>query len=195
MLYDLHGNRKYLTARERHAFISAAHQFSPEVETFCLTLAYTGARISEVLSLTPARIDLDLRCIIIESLKKRRMGIFRSVPVPETLLTRLNNVHKLTFTSETPRRSDQRLWPWCRTTAWSTVKNVMRRAGIYGAYAMPKGLRHGFAVESVTEAVIPLNVVQRWLGHARIETTAIYANAVGKEERMLAQRLWAVRTA
>lgn len=38
--------------------------------------------------------------------------------------------------------------------------------------------------------VIPLNIVQRWLGHARIETTAIYASAIGDEERNLARRAW-----
>jgi hypothetical protein len=37
---------------------------------------------------------------------------------------------------------------------------------------------------------IPLNIVQRWLGHARIETTAIHASAIGDEERNLARRAW-----
>jgi hypothetical protein len=32
--------------------------------------------------------------------------------------------------------------------------------------------------------------VQRWLGHARIETTAIYASAIGDEKRNLARRAW-----
>jgi len=33
-------------------------------------------------------------------------------------------------------------------------------------------------------------IVQRWLGHARIETTAICASAIGDEERNLARRAW-----
>jgi len=37
---------------------------------------------------------------------------------------------------------------------------------------------------------VPLNIVQRWLGHARMETTAIYANVLGDEERSLARRTW-----
>ena len=64
-------------------------------------------------------------------------------------------------------------------------------AGVLGTWATPKGLRHGLCVEGTTDAGIPLNVMQRWLGHARIETTAIYANAIGTEERRLARRLWA----
>jgi site-specific recombinase XerD len=35
---------------------------------------------------------------------------------------------------------------------------------------------------------IPLNLVQNWLGHAQIATTAIYA--VGAEEKDIARRMW-----
>jgi integrase len=38
---------------------------------------------------------------------------------------------------------------------------------------------------------IPLPIVQRWLGHSRLETTAIYLDVSGDEERELAKRLWA----
>jgi integrase/recombinase XerD len=40
------------------------------------------------------------------------------------------------------------------------------------------------------QAGIPLNLLQRWLGHAQLTTTAIYANAVGPEERTIAARMW-----
>lgn len=65
----------------------------------------------------------------------------------------------------------------------------MRRAGIAESVCKPKALRHAFAVEAGQKG-IPLNIVQRWLGHARIETTAIYASAIGDEERNLARRAW-----
>ena len=54
---------------------------------------------------------------------------------------------------------------------------------------MPKGLRHGFAVEALQSGV-PINVVSKWLGHARIETTAIYTEVTGKEERFFAEKMW-----
>jgi integrase len=44
-----------------------------------------------------------------------------------------------------------------------------------------------FSVSCFWEA----NLVQRWLGHAQLATTAIYADAVGEEERGIAARLWA----
>jgi integrase len=60
-LYDQEGNRKYLTREERRAFMDAAGRVTPEVRAFCMILAYTGARISEVLALTPARFDFAAR--------------------------------------------------------------------------------------------------------------------------------------
>jgi site-specific recombinase XerD len=66
----------------------------------------------------------------------------------------------------------------------------LERAGIEGSQASPQGLWHGFGVVCI-EKGIPLNLVQRWLGHAQLSTTAIYADAVGEEERGIAAKLWA----
>jgi site-specific recombinase XerD len=62
-------------------------------------------------------------------------------------------------------------------------------ADITGPQASPKGLRQGFGVTAV-QAGIPLNLVQKWLGHAQLSTTAIYADAVGAEEQEIAERMW-----
>jgi len=82
-----------------------------------------------------------------------------------------------------------RLWSWSPVTAWRHVKAVMQAAGIRGVQASPKGLRHGFGVAAV-QARIPLNLVQRWLGHAQLSTTAIYAEAIGPEEQEITARMW-----
>ena len=65
----------------------------------------------------------------------------------------------------------------------------MARANIRGLQASPKGLRHGFGVHAVQSGV-PLNLVQKWLGHAQLSTTAIYTNAVGPEEYAIAEKMW-----
>ena len=190
VLFNRAGKRKYLTNDERQAFISAAKTHPREVRTFCLVLAYTGCRISEALQLTADRIDPAGGLVVFESLKKRRSGIFRAVPVPPALLDALELVHGV---SEVQSRPDGgaglRLWPWSRSTAWRRVREVMQAAGITGPQASPKGLRHGFGVAAV-QAGIPLNLVQRWLGHADLATTAIYVDAVGVEEQELAARMW-----
>ena len=74
-------------------------------------------------------------------------------------------------------------------TAWRRIRGVMEAAGIDGAHASAKGLRHGFGVAAVS-AGVPLNLLQKWLGHAHLTTTVIYADAIGEEEHAIAARMW-----
>jgi len=191
-LYDEYGRRKYLTDVERTAFLKAAATAAPEVRTFCHVLAYTGCRLSEALSVTPGQVDYANGVIVFESLKKRKRGEFRAVPIPPILQDMLISVHKLhgTVWEMDEAGGQTRLWPWARITAWRHVKDVLRVAELHGPQATPKGLRHGFGVAAIS-AGVPLNLVQRWLGHAQMSTTAIYANAIGEEERQIAARMWA----
>lgn len=188
-LYDQTGKRKYLTIDERRAFMDVAASLPPEVYAFCATLAYTGARISEVLALTPDRIDFADGLIIFKCLKKRREGVYRAVPVPQVLLDLLDSVHGIRAEQNRPIQPQARLWPWCRTTGWNHIKRAMAEADIVGVHACPKGFRHGLGVCALQNAV-PLNMVRKWLGHSRLSTTAIYGDAVGDEERKIAGRLW-----
>jgi integrase/recombinase XerD len=189
-LYDRDGHRKYLTAGERVAFLKAAQEAPREVRTFCGLLHYTGCRISEGLALDASRVDMKDRRIVFESLKKRKRGVFRPVPVPPAFLDTLNLVHNIRAAQK--REGGGKgvvLWDWCRTTAWTRVCEVMKAAGIEGPHATPKGLRHGFGVNATVNSV-PLNKVQKWLGHADMKTTAIYADATGAEEDQIAGRMW-----
>jgi integrase len=190
-LHTATGARKYLTAAERATFLNAAELADRQVRTLCMTLAYAGCRLSEALALTVDRVDLAAGTLVFESLKKRRAGIYRAVPVPPALLEALDLVHGI---REYQTRRGQggggaRLWPWSRMTGWRAVHAVMRQARLDGPHASPKGLRHGFGVAAVS-AGIPLNLVQKWLGHAQLSTTAIYADAVGAEEKDIAKRMW-----
>ena len=187
-LFDHTGRRKYLTGEERLRFLAAAARADRRIRTLCMTLTFTGCRISEALALTPGRIDMDGGLIVFETLKKRRHGVFRAVPVPGELTEALDLVHGIRE-SRRRNREDSLLWPISRMTAWRQITAVMKAAGIRGPQASPKGLRHGFGVAAI-EAGIPLNMLQKWLGHAQLSTTAIYAEAMGEEEMALARRLW-----
>jgi site-specific recombinase XerD len=57
-------------------------------------------------------------------------------------------------------------------------------ANIMDRLAIPKAARHAFGVNAVQNSVV-LNIVQRWMGHARIETAAIYTDVIGEDERYL----------
>ena len=149
---------------------------------FGLTLFYTGCRISEALNLTTAGVDLSQRCLVFETLKRRKPGVFRAIPIPDELV-------KLLVPLLATAAPSGRIWALSRATAFRCIKAQMIQAGITGAMASPKGLRHGFAVAAVAQS-IPLPTVQKWLGHARLETTAIYLGVTDDEERNLARRLW-----
>jgi integrase len=188
-LYDGSGHRKYLTERERTAFIkAAAHQDGP-VFTFCLVLKETGCRISEALELTPNQIDLSAGVIIFRCLKKRRPGVHRAVPVSSKVLSTLQEVNDIRHKQKDSDAEDTRLWPWHRATAHRYVTAVMGEAKITGPHATAKGLRHGFGVAALSRGV-PINILQKWLGHASLSTTAIYGDAVGAEERKMARKMW-----
>jgi integrase/recombinase XerD len=192
-LFGPSGSRKYLNAAERQRFIESAQRAPPMVRLFCLVLRWSGGRISEILALTPAAIDIDGGVVNLETLKRRKRGIVRQVPLPEYVLNDIERYFGLRLLQRDADLAVKRIWCWSRTTAWRRVKEVMAEAGISGAPAMPKGLRHGFGVNAF-ETSVPPHLVQRWLGHASLKTTSIYGNVMGPEERAFATRMWAKKS-
>jgi integrase/recombinase XerD len=185
------GSRKYLNAFERRRFRGALRLAPESVRLFCLTLIWSGGRISEVLGLTPQAIDLDAGVVSLKTLKRRARGFVRQVPLPPMLLRELERAYGLRTVQRDPACASLRLWPWGRTTAWRYVKTTMTAADIVGPAASPKGLRHSFGVAAF-QAKVPPHIVQRWLGHASLRTTAIYAEVSGREERAFASRMWRI---
>ena len=190
-LFTINGKRKYLTSDERERFLTQANQHERgEVRTLCLVMAYTGCRISEALELTADKIDLSAKSIVFRTLKQRERMTYRAVPVPDSVLDALDLVHRVRKAQKSKgSRKKTKLWSWGRTQATKHICNMMEQAGITGAHASPKGLRHGFGVKAATETRNP-RLVQKWLGHRYLETTTIYMDAVGEEERELAARMW-----
>lgn len=180
-LFDPAGRRKYLTYGERSRFLKEAAVADAETAALAQLLAHTGCRVSEALELTPGRLDAGTCSVVFRTLKRRRV-VFRAVPVPEHLMKQLMMLAER-------RQPEERLWSWCRQTAWRHVKRLMAASDVRGAQAMPKGLRHGFGIANA-EHNVPAALTRIWMGHARIETTAIYQHAVGEEERAFAKRLW-----
>jgi len=192
-LYDTSGNRLYLSAKERATFMEAAKDAPRPVRSFSAVLHGTGCRISEALALTPRRIDLADGAIIFETLKKRRKGVYRAVPTDPEVLELLDMVHGIREAQARGKGDalDAPLWSWERTTAWRKIKALMDAAGIKdGAHKTPKGLRHGYGIHAISSG-IPLNLLSKWMGHASLEVTAIYADATGEEAQSIAARMWA----
>lgn len=185
-LYSLKGERKYLNQSERRDFYKAAITFKDDIKLFCLALYFSGARIREIYELTIGSIDHSNKTLIIESLKKRRRGVYREIPIPNILLDQFK--YYIIKSDLDLKNNNSKLWSFSIRTANRYVKKVMNQAKIKGVKSSSKGLRHGFAVLAVSK--VPITQVQIWLGHSYLQTTAIYSTVSGKEERELAKRLW-----
>jgi integrase len=184
-LYNTDGKRLYLTPKERQAFYKAANRQPAKVKTLCYMLYHTGCRISEALNMTYGRIDIPAGEVVIQSLKKRsKKPHYRAIPVPKCFLNQLRTTHDFT-------NPDDFLWGWSRSHAWRLVKAVMKDAGINTKlpHATCKGLRHAFGIQAACKNV-PINIIQKLLGHNNISTTALYLDAVGAEKRELVSRMW-----
>ena len=188
-LYSRSGARLYLNRSECDRFSTIARQQEPHIAMLCLCLLYTGCRISEAVNLTIGDIQCEEATIAINSLKKRDKASVREISVPPVFIQKLEARISGTHKCDASNSQHHRLWPVERTTAWRWVKQVMADAEIIGLQASPKGLRHAFGIRAV-QSGIPLNLVQKWLGHTQLSTTAIYANAVGSEEHGIAMRMW-----
>jgi integrase/recombinase XerD len=187
-LYTPQGGRKYLNRAERLRALKAMKTLAIDKQLFAMTLAWTGARVSEVLALTPASFQLKPPIVAFRTLKQRTFS-FREVPVPPKLIAALNRAFGLRKAQRDRKLAASRLWPWSRVSAWRYIKTVMRLAKIAGRQACPRGLRHAFGVGALQSGV-PLNIIQKWLGHSDISSTAIYAAVCGPEEVAFAERFW-----
>lgn len=190
-LFDKDGNRKYLTPQERERFREATLAVSRSKRLFGLMLYHTGCRISEGLELRNKGVDFSSGCATVRTLKQRNGKVkFRQIPLPDDYLQALDDAYDLrTLQKRNNRTRNDFVWGWSRKYGWLVITEIMEKAGLQGIHATPKGLRHAFAIACIDKS-IPLNMVQKWMGHSSIQNTAIYADALGHEERKLAARLW-----
>jgi site-specific recombinase XerD len=76
--------------------------------------------------------------------------------------------------------------PWSSAAVRAEFRRVAARAGVRRRFA-PHQLRHAHAIELARDGV-PLNIIQRQLGHANLGTTSIYLQGIDPEETITAVR-------
>ena len=186
-LYTSNGARKYLTDVERDRFIRTAYAANPRDRALCLTIAFTGCRISEVLAIRAGSLVPDEGLITVRTLKRRRVH-FRAIPVPAFLFDAIAAGSACGRDYD----PDRRLFPITRSRAWQITKALLREAGIGpGPHATCKAFRHSLALKAVRSGV-PINLVQKWLGHANLASSLSYLDFVTPDERAMAMRMWEV---
>jgi integrase/recombinase XerD len=70
--------------------------------------------------------------------------------------------------------------PWAATAARGELRQLAVDAGVRRRFA-PHQLRHGHAVELAREGV-PVNIIQRQLGHTDLGTTSTYLQGIDPAE-------------
>ena len=78
--------------------------------------------------------------------------------------------------------------PWSGAAVRSEFRRLAVRAGVRRRFA-PHQLRHAHALElELAREGVPLNIIQRQLGHANLGTTSIYLQGIDPEEIITAVR-------
>ena len=188
-LYDAAGRRLWLTQEELHAFLHVLPRQTP-LQTFCTFLVYTGCWVSEACAVPVSAIDFRQQTVRLSPWVTAQGATVRALPLPPGFLDTVIQTHHLRVSPQRARlRDESLLWPWSRMTAWRRVKQAMHTAGLSGPQATARGIRHGFGVAAV-RAGIPLDVLQKWMGHADATSTVAYLHSDTRNEPALMARLW-----
>jgi integrase/recombinase XerD len=152
----------------------------------CLSTIYAcGLRISEGVALEVSDVDSARRMLHVRLAKG---GQDRYVPLPETTLTMLrqfwvNHRHPTWLFPQYPRAGV--MWtPSPTPMAVSGVRyafaTALARSGVHKP-ASVHTLRHSWATH-LLESGVSLRLIQVWLGHQSLRTTALYTHLTAKTE-------------
>lgn len=148
----------YLTSGEVSLLAQEAkkRRYGERDALLILLLYQTGLRISEVLSLTPSKIEMfDGKPVLRFTGKGRKE---RVVALPERLADKLK-----AYAYEKNIGPKEKLFPINRQRAWQILKEISRRAGI-SKRVYPHLLRHSDAIERLRQTGNP-KALQHHLGH------------------------------
>ena len=144
-----------------------------------MLLFQTGLRISEALSLTPAKIGQFERKPVIEVIGKGKK--LRLVSCPESLVNKLRD-----YTSHKKLDTQDRFFPFSRIRGWQIIKEAAIKAG-FEKRVFPHLLRHSDAIERLRQTGNP-KALQHHLGHSSISMVMRYLSTLSQEESLRIQQ-------
>ena len=146
-----------------------------------------GLRVSELCDLRPSHLDLQVGLVRVQNGKGGK-GRFAGIDTATAAyvhdwLQRRDAGSNWLFHTRTGKRVDPRHMR-------AMLKRYARRAGI-DKRVHPHGLRHTHACELAREGV-PINVIQKQLGHSNVAVTSTYLNHIAADEvvQTMQQRDW-----
>ncbi len=186
----------YVTREQARVMINAAETTTHRL--LLETLWQTGGRVQEVLRLRPCDLVEAEGAITLTNLKQRRREQRRKlVYVNPDLLGALRALARDAGVPSTGyffRSRQSRGQPMSYEQCWRLIRRYALAAGVQVLDsetlrpANGRDFRHGAAVNQVRQGV-PLSEVQQQLGHARIDSTSVYAKLANPERRAMADRV------
>jgi integrase/recombinase XerD len=155
---------QYLTKEQMKALLAGVSD--PRDRLFLNLLWKTGLRISEAIHIEKRHINMEYGRITIRWLKNRQYNE-REVVAPKGL------IEQLVMYART-LKYDEKLFGFSRQRAEQITKKYL---GV-----SPHKLRHSFAVNWL-EQEMPIEILQRQLGHKSIQTTMKYVHVSDKRTR------------
>ena len=156
--------------------------FGRRLRGLVVVLWRAGLRISEALALTEGDLETARGAVLV---RRGKGGRRREVGMDDWAWGQLRPWLEIrvslpigplfcVLSGPTPGR------PWSSSQARVKLHRVASRAGVRRRFA-PHQLRHAHAVEMAREG-LPINVIQRQLGHANLGVTSIYLQGIDSGE-------------
>jgi len=165
---------RFLSSSEYDRLLAEAARLStPEArrDVVMLELLYaTGLRISELVSLNVADIDVEQKRVHINS--GRQVPFDRGLSMVLANFLRNDRLDLLYDEAEQALFLNQRGKRLTRQGFWQIIKDYASRAGL-GGKVTPRTLRHTFARHKLQDGA-DLRQLQQLLGHAYISSTRVY---------------------
>ena len=150
------------------------------------TFFATGCRIGEIVKLKRNSINWELRSAYVIGKGNKEREVYFDIKcliwLKKYLNSRTDNNTALFVTERKYKSSGGQPRPMTIAQLRWVIKRIARKAGIENVY--PHKLRHSFATHMLNNGA-PLELIQSYLGHSRIETTRLYADLSGERRREL----------
>ncbi|GAA3970768.1 tyrosine-type recombinase/integrase [Allohahella marinimesophila] len=178
----------YLSLPEVHQLLNVAR--TPKDHLLVRLLWQTGARISEVISITVGQLTLTDEWssgVLLDRLKQRgrqkklQRDVIRKRWVPITDMSLVRELRR--YINGAELKPGDRLLPHTRQWGYKRISLLSEKAKL-PISVHPHMLRHSFACNAVLHGE-PLTVIRDWLGHASLEQTEIYTRVLATETNHL----------
>jgi site-specific recombinase XerD len=143
-------------------------------------LLRTGGRISEILDLTYKDVDTFTETVKMRTMKRKK-EVYRTIPLHQDL----KKIFSIYSSGRRKYGKDEKIFPMRRQAVDEFLKRMQRDLG-FRIHAHK--FRHTFAVKAIMDGV-PLNVVQKWLGHSSVFTTSVYTDVTGMDTKEWMNRI------